>query len=307
MTTGTVSGMAKGFTIGEPVDGIVDVKCANWLGFMTYIDLHHRSSHGVYFRGQSNSSWPVDSTLYREVKRNLRADFPDWSDEQIANLAETETISLGGNLMQSFSGLLCQKQALPLTGRQAWMLGRHYGLLTPFIDWTKSPYVAAFFAFVDAVERRSVSPRKKVVIFAVSSWLFPNELLKKSADNAKLARHALKVEAAEYRNQRAVAQRAVGTYLYPQTDIESFVRETAPLNLGHQKALSRIYISHKHAEEALNHLNRMNVNYASLFPDSAGIAMHSNLNLPMIGYEGMGNWHSPPGFEGLIPKEEEEE
>ncbi len=39
---------------------------------------------------------------------------------------------------------------LDLPGYEYLAYLRHYGFLSPFLDWTRSPYVAAYFAFGDA-------------------------------------------------------------------------------------------------------------------------------------------------------------
>jgi hypothetical protein len=45
-----------------------------------------------------------------------------------------------------------------------WALGRHYGLKTPLLDWTASPFIALFFAFCD-----STAPDNDQALYALDA------------------------------------------------------------------------------------------------------------------------------------------
>jgi len=101
------------------------------------------------FRGQSNADWDLITTLERH--------YPDWTWRRylravrsVAPTIETmtnrhwdlppyaETTEWGS----SFDDGL---QMIP--GYDFWVYLRHHGFPSPLLDWSRSPYVAAFFAF----------------------------------------------------------------------------------------------------------------------------------------------------------------
>lgn len=53
------------------------------------------------------------------------------------------------------------------TEHELELLARHHGLPSPYLDWTQSPYVAAFFAFADPESSRSEK---------VSVWFLDREV-----------------------------------------------------------------------------------------------------------------------------------
>ena len=285
-------------------DEVIVHHCQTWLDFMTFIDSSHRTTRGMMYRGQKEESWLVESTLFRETKAQVRYLNPDLTEPEVLRMAAKVSTSYGGMVMQSYQKHLANRKETTLNIKQAWMLGRHEGLLTPFIDWTASPYVAAFFAAVGVIESRSQKSGRNCAIYVMSQWMFPWELSKKTKDNGDLQRHALLLDATDFGNKRAIAQQGYATYTYPQTDMMTFAAETARSELAYRNSFTKITLPHSVAEDALNHLHQMNVNYLTLFPDSIGIAMQANLNL-LMHLEGMGYWRVPPGFEGLIPPEQE--
>ena len=94
------------------------------------------------FRGQSNAVWKLQTTLERftdqtfdsfDYYRTIRAVRP-----AVVSLTQKEL-----NLPE-FS----EKMFFPVpTGYEFMVYLRHHGFPSPLLDWTRSPYVAAFFAF----------------------------------------------------------------------------------------------------------------------------------------------------------------
>ena len=125
----------------------------------------------LLFRGQENSCWSHRTTLDRKQKRTLFKDYyriisrirphietlvgSDWI---IPSYPEVE------NSLQdfyAFSSELCSGRC-PGYAYMAYL--RHHGFPSPLLDWTRSPYIAAFFAFNKATEDSS----QRVSIFVFS-------------------------------------------------------------------------------------------------------------------------------------------
>jgi hypothetical protein len=100
------------------------------------------------FRGQPSADWKLRTTLERFSPR-------PWTVSDYFSLVKVARLAVGsltGRVWELPEGLerslnLDEDEQGPPPGYEFMIYLRHYGFPSPLLDWSRSPYVAAFFAF----------------------------------------------------------------------------------------------------------------------------------------------------------------
>lgn len=223
-------------------------------------------SEGPYvqwaFRGQEDVDWQVWSTVSRELK-NRRVHRDHWVDQEHRNI------------------WIFQRKAshyldpIPeVTDTPRWLaLMQHHGAPTRLIDFTWSPYVAAFFALEAATTDAAVwainAPVLRTFAYGPRSPSgdrppSPQDFLRTVGVNRA---SGVAVGEPYFKNRRVIAQS--GTFVCP-FDITRPVDEI----LGQRTNLIAKFALRGAAlrKQALRELYRMNITQATLFPDLDGLA-----------------------------------
>lgn len=106
----------------------------------------------VLYRGHADANWKLESTLERAGHRFMSV------NEYYTNVgAAYRYVSNFGDQRLDFDDLEGEvtwgSLAAGLPNYEFLAYLRHHGFLSPLVDWTQSPYVAAFFAFSDPTPR----------------------------------------------------------------------------------------------------------------------------------------------------------
>jgi hypothetical protein len=137
--------------------------------------------------------------------------------------------------------------------------------------WTRSPFVALFFAFEEEHcvldDGRWSEPRFRGVYALSTSTIEPEH------EDAATALRFLSPETDA--NYRLISQAAIFVRMPRKADLESYVANRIR---GQDRAasLTKIKIPNVDRDRCLVALNKMNINHMTLFPDIDGAARHVN-------------------------------
>ena len=249
------------YTFGDvAIDGLVPAcRVESWETFIVAMRSpeHNLAKGEMVYRGQRGHDWHLSSTLARMF------DGGGVPADHQANLLTQFRLAMRGRGLDVSN----------LDEQEIWAFGQHHGLRTPLIDWTKSPYVALFFAFDEPDKEGEDNPSRAVFCLNMTAIRADERLAE------------IIFEPTHHENARLVNQAGLFTITPSGKDnlVTAVLNELAengvinpddPMDVA--RYISKIHIPNENRIECLNTLRKMNIHHANLFPDPGGASRYCN-------------------------------
>lgn len=274
--TGDIGGTTvSGWERIAQADGVVTFRLMSWPKYFDFLEAEvftpsATARQAYIWRGQRRADWSLSSSLDRLFGKL-----------DLLTAAPKVLESLSAKHLEAFKYATRGRRGLNpavLSQNEWWSLGQHFGLATPLLDWTRSPFAAAYFAFEDL----SSDPTEVRIVYGLDQRAVEQKNYElehgPSFEQGRLPVIEF-IDPMSDENQRLVSQGGLFTRSPIGTPIEQWVArafENSPLPI-----LLRIEIPDGDRLTCLRTLNRMNINHLSLFPDLSGASRFTNLKLEL--------------------------
>lgn len=246
--------------VDEKIDGLVpSCKVDGWEHFIEVMRSpeHNQPKNEIVYRGQRGFDWHLSSTLSRLY------------DSGSVPLNHEHDLLNQFRLAMRGRGLDVGK----LEDADVWAFGQHHGLKTPLIDWTKSPFVALYFAFEETDPEGTDNPSRAIFCLNMAALRADKELASQIFEPTHHENARLVNQAGLFTITPAGGDNIVSSILNDLTE-NKIINPDEPNDVA--KYISKIHIPNQRRFECLNSLRKMNIHPANLFPDAGGASRYSN-------------------------------
>ena len=229
----------------------------DWRYFRQWVGERAMAGTKYLYRGQSNHNWQLQTSLHRLV-----TDVSMEKYELLIKLVYDEVATVADRAwdIETPSGMLSFLGFL-----------QHHGFPTPLLDWTSSPYVAAYFAFEEVRESEPEPTHVSVYSFDSLGFHVGWERLPVLVSSP---RHVSRVSASAIGNPTQLIQQGAFT-LSNVNDIQEHMKtlegRTALVNPNPPLYVVEYRMPVGDQPEAMRELASMGITHMSLFPGVHGI------------------------------------
>ena len=237
-------------------DGTAAYRLTSWTAYFDFLETE-------VFRAGAGG----DSYVWRGQRRpwSLRSSFDRLLDQVGLLGAEPNVLeSYSQEHLERFKYAARGRRGLnpaTLNDRDWWALAQHFGLATPLLDWTRSPFAAAYFAY----EEPSLETSGHRVVFGLHQRAVEQRAAIGIGTEAGRAASIEFIEPFSDENPRLVSQGALFTRGPIGVPIETWVAKA--FEDVDMPVLLRIELPDADRLACLRVLHRMNISHVSLFPD----------------------------------------
>ena len=224
-----------------------DPKVTSWAKFWAFV-VKQEAGRFVY-RGQSRP-WRLRTAFHRTRRKDLRP-FMDIDIPDLLRAVSSQS-KLYFNLRDD------------LQYGAFWHLVQHHGYPTPMLDWTASPFVAAYFAYRSDPSRTASQKKVRVLMFDKREWVTD---FRQQVWVAPSPPHFSLIQPLAISNNRTIPQQAV-SFVTNIDDVEDYIRDRE--RLKGKQYLHAFDLPYAERDEVLRQLTLMGVTAGALFPGLDG-------------------------------------